>query len=413
MTVRKSCAAVALLTLTGCSLVQIRRENQRLSAVGEIDGRVLPHVALNPEHPIVVVLLRQDTPTEEVQSSVVLYRPGPYHFWAERGTYSIFAFNDENENLKYDDGEPASFASPHQVRIDTEQTVTDVNVVWSASPVRHVDYQPRHDELVSLDELRIGDAMGKKGMWAPGLFRERNGDDALYLLEPYDPAKLPVVFVHGIGGCPSNMRPLIEGLDRTRFQPWLFWYASGKRFSVSAQSLRRSLDELRVLHPFSTVVVVAQSVGGMVAREAVSMLQDRDHGYSVAALITLSTPWGGHSKASYSMRLSPLVLPAWHDIAPESLFQQHMVSTSIPGVRHYLFFSYGPGTDTDSYDGSVALSSELELNMQRGAAEVMGFPESHMGIITNPDAQRRFMEVLSAVREEVASSLERAPVNLP
>jgi pimeloyl-ACP methyl ester carboxylesterase len=228
-------------------------------------------------------------------------------------------------------------------------------------------------------------------------------------MEPYDPAKLPIVFVHGIGGCPSNMREIIDGLDRKRFQPWLFWYASGKRFEVSAQSLRRRLDELRVVHGFSTVVVVAQSVGGMVAREAVAQLQDRDHGYTVAALVTYSTPWGGHTKASYSMRFSPLVLPAWHDIAPKSPFQQHQVATTIPAVKHYLFFSYGPGNDTDSEDGSVALNSELDLNMQRNAAEVLGFPESHMGIITNPDALRRFGEVLSAIREEVASSLAPVP----
>jgi pimeloyl-ACP methyl ester carboxylesterase len=398
-----------LLTLTGCSLVHIRRENERLLAMGEIDGRVQPHVALNSEHPVVVVLLREDGPKEEVLSSEVLYRPGPFHFWAERGRYSVFAFNDENGNLKYDDGEPASFASPRQFSVDADQTVRGVDIVWSSDPIRHVDYHPRHDELVTLDDERIGDGLGKKGMWAPGEFRALTGDDVLYLLEPYDPKKLPVVFVHGIGGCPSNMRALIDGLDRERFQPWVFWYASGKRFTISAQSLRRSLDELRVVHPFGSVVVVAQSAGGMVAREAVSMLQERDHGFSVAALITLSTPWAGHSKASYSMRWSPLVLPAWRDLAPDSAFQKRQMSTTIPGVRHYLFFTYGPGRDTDSEDGSVALSSELELTMQRGAVEVLGFPESHMGIITNPDAQVRFREVLSAVREEVASAPEGRP----
>jgi hypothetical protein len=109
------------------------------------------------------------------------------------------------------------------------------------------------------------------------------------------------------------------------------------------------------------------------------------------------------------MKYSPMVLPAWHDIAPASPFQQHQVATTIPAVRHYLFFSYGPGNDVDSEDGSVALNSELDLNMQRNAAEVLGFPESHMGIITNADAQKRFSEVLSAIREEVASTLQATP----
>jgi pimeloyl-ACP methyl ester carboxylesterase len=409
MNIRVLCTTIALLTTTGCGIMTIRNENLRLTAMGEIDG----HVSF-PESrdlPIIVVLLREDRlvddkPVEEVQSSAVLYRPGNFHFWAERGRYNVFAFVDENQNLKFDPGEPNGFfgaRTPTDVQMEEGLVLTDVDFAISAQPaLRPVAFEPGHDALRTLDDLKIGDAMGKKGMWAPGEFRKASGDDALYLMEPYDPNKTPVVFVHGIGGCPSNMRPLIEKLDRTHFQPWLFWYASGKRFSSSAQSLRARLDELRVVHPFDSVVIVAQSAGGIVARETVSMLQQSDHHFGVSALVTLSTPWAGHHKAAWGVRMSLMVLPAWHDMAPDSPFQIRQVTTQLPWVRHYMFFSYGAGKTNDSEDGSVALSSELELNMQRGATEVLGFPETHMGIITNADAQNRFNEVLTKVRAEVA-----------
>src|SRR5262249_25417742 len=94
---------------------------------------------------------------------------------------------------------------------------------------------------------------------------------------------------------------------------------------------------------------------------------------------------------------------------PPHLHRPHLPSCPTRRSSDLLFFTYGPGNDTDSEDGSVALSSELELNMQRGAVEVLGFPESHMGIITNPDAQARFHEVLSALPRQVPAAPRPPP----
>jgi hypothetical protein len=68
-----------------------------------------------------------------------------------------------------------------------------------------------------------------------------------------------------------------------------------------------------------------------------------------------------------------------------------------------MFFSYGQVSSVGD-DGTVALTSELELTMQRRAAEVIGFGVDHMGIVTRPEPIEHFNEVLTRVREKVAQS---------
>ena len=43
-----------------------------------------------------------------------------------------------------------------------------------------------------------------------------------------------MLFVHGAEGYPQQFAKLIEGLDRTRFQPWFFFYPSGARLEAVA-----------------------------------------------------------------------------------------------------------------------------------------------------------------------------------
>lgn len=383
----------------GCMPLHVRRENARITALCEVEGTVTG--AERGDAPLIVTLVHDDRAEPEIETSAVLYRGTRFHFYAERGMYSLFAFVDENRNLRHDEGESAGWYG-RQVMLQEGKLRAPVELELKTGPLERASpYHPRYDEIVTLNDEVVSEGLAKKGMWSPADFRAIT-EDRLFLMEPFDAKKTPVIFVHGIGGHPDDMRAMIEKLDRTRFQPWLFWFASGKRFAVSAQSLTTVLDEFRVLHDFDDVVVVAQSVGGLVAREAVATMQQRPHQYTVNALITMSTPWGGHAMAQSGLDLSLMVLPAWHDMAIGSQFQQNLLATSIPQVRHYLFFSYGSGSNLGD-DGSVALSSELELSMQRRAVEVIGFPETHMGIITNADSLNRFSEVLSAIRDHVAT----------
>ncbi|MBL8952456.1 MAG: hypothetical protein JNK82_16870 [Myxococcaceae bacterium] len=395
---------LCLPALTGCVGFEVRKQNAALGALAEFEGMLSDgDLPIENGRPLIVLLVREDGAQPKVEFSQVMYRAGRYHFFANEGRYSVFAFADLNSNLRIDEGEPR-VTYPRQLLLQEGKLRASIDLMLSTDTTTkpHFEWAPIHDELVTIADDRFRERMGRKGHWAPGEFRKEVPVDRLYLLEPYDPNKLPVLYVPGIGGTPDDMRAVMEGMDKSRYQPWLFWYASGMRMNLAAQSLKSLLDEYRVLHDFQNVVVVSQCVGGLVARDAVAQLQDRDHKFNVAALVTFSTPWGGHGMAESGTTISPMTVPIWYDMKEGSEFQKQTIATAIPSVPHYMFFSYGQGSNVGD-DGTVALNSELDVTMQQRATEVIGFGVDHMGIVTLPQPLQHFQNVLGRVRERVAA----------
>src|SRR5207244_1834877 len=99
-------------------------------------------------------------------------------------------------------------------------------------------------EVVALSDPRFDQKVAEDGLWRPFdfLFKGRPG---IYFLEPYDARKLPVLFVHGINGTPTNFGPLIEHLDRERFQPWVYYYPSGAALPNVADHLAQTMRKLQ------------------------------------------------------------------------------------------------------------------------------------------------------------------------
>ncbi|OYP38949.1 hypothetical protein CGZ80_01515 [Rhodopirellula sp. MGV] len=122
-------------------------------------------------------------------------------------------------------------------------------------------------------------------------FRERNREteglinpeDAsknrgVYMLEPYDPNRIPVLMVHGLWSSPRTWMDMFNDLRsfaeiRERYQFWFYLYPSGQPFWISATQLRTDLQELREtfdpMHqdaPIDEMVLVGHSMGGLVSR---------------------------------------------------------------------------------------------------------------------------------------------------
>src|SRR5438270_5413468 len=97
----------------------------------------------------------------------------------------------------------------------------------------------------------------------------------LYFLQPYDPERIPLVFVHGLFSTPWTWVQTINGLQadpeiRKRHHFWEFAYPTGYPILYSALRLREELAKADQLYPnHKPYVVVGHSMGGMLTHDQV------------------------------------------------------------------------------------------------------------------------------------------------
>jgi triacylglycerol esterase/lipase EstA (alpha/beta hydrolase family) len=97
----------------------------------------------------------------------------------------------------------------------------------------------------------------------------------LYFLQPYDPDRIPLVFVHGLFSTPYDWVKTINGLQadpeiRKHYQFWIFAYPTGNPILYSALRLREELAKADQLYPnHKPYVIVGHSMGGMLTHDQV------------------------------------------------------------------------------------------------------------------------------------------------
>lgn len=124
--------------------------------------------------------------------------------------------------------------------------------------------------------------------WLVDFLRPDRGDvlDGLHMREPFQPGKIPVVFVHGLASDPLTWAQLENDLRAqpaifARYQFWFFRYDTGDPFLPSAALLRRQLvmlrqtyDPLRCDPNLSQMVLVGHSMGGLLSKMQVTYSGD-------------------------------------------------------------------------------------------------------------------------------------------
>ena len=94
----------------------------------------------------------------------------------------------------------------------------------------------------------------------------------LIQVQPYNPQKIPVLFIHGLQSTPVSWAPMLNALwadpiVRRNYQVWVFNYPSGYPIPYSALLLRRQLDALDKAFPdHRPIVLVGHSMGGILSR---------------------------------------------------------------------------------------------------------------------------------------------------
>ncbi|MEI6085842.1 MAG: hypothetical protein WCS70_16275 [Verrucomicrobiota bacterium] len=100
----------------------------------------------------------------------------------------------------------------------------------------------------------------------------------VYLPQPYEPGKIPVVFVHGTASSPVGWADMFNTLSadpaiRSRYQLWYFIYNTGNPIAYSGMLLRDGLDQIvREIDPtgkdpaLRQMVVIGHSQGGLLTK---------------------------------------------------------------------------------------------------------------------------------------------------
>jgi len=137
---------------------------------------------------------------------------------------------------------------------------------------------------------RGSSAVATLGLLKPGATESYEG---LYMIEPFDPRKIPVVMVHGLWSSPMTWMEMFNDLlafpeIRQNYQFWFYLYSTGRPFWYAASQMRSDLAEMRqTLDPSGTnqaidqMILVGHSMGGLV-----STMQTIDSGDDFWNLLT-------------------------------------------------------------------------------------------------------------------------------
>lgn len=341
-----SCGFGAAVLLAGCDLMVVKQQQQKAQHYCELQGTIhTEHAAAS--HLVVVLLQHRGAPASRKDNwalvdHFVLERPGSWFFFVPAGQYTLGAFEDVNRNQRVEPDEPAlppdvrhgidcasgtthrgiALVVPEGGRITGQDTVDIADLqVRSVGEQLGVTLGQRliSGHVTSLDDPRFNRENAMKGLWRPFDFI-MEGYAGVYFLQPYDPDKVPVLFVHGINGTPLDFAAIIARLDQSRFQPWVFYYPSGAQLARAGKVLAELLVRLQAERSFRRLFLVAHSMGGLVSREA--LLSDTDMGGEtpVRLFITIASPWNGHAAAQIGVDHAPAAVYSWIDIAPGSRF---------------------------------------------------------------------------------------------
>lgn len=369
---------------------ELQRNVRDLESLAGLYGEVSR--SADESAPIIVAALAGTGAVESVLNYTEAGANGRFLLRVQAGQrYRLVAFADRNGNRRLDADEP--FGQLDRIvtaqggrstgRLDfaldnaASLSAADRSALAGLAEVKRIELPIALGDEVALDDPVFSPDGGRKGLWTPTDFLSEIGG-GIYFLQPFDPKKTPVLFVHGAGGNPREFESLIADLDRERFQPWVFYYPSGLRLGTVVQLLDGVMTNLRREYPFQQVMVTAHSMGGLVAMSYLKLLAARGDARQVPLLVTLSTPWRGHDAAELGVKYAPVAIPSWIDMQVDSDFQRALFATPMPAnTRFGLFFGY----HGDSSDGTISLVSQLRPEAQLQALRVLGFDETHTSIL--------------------------------
>ncbi len=391
-----------LFVLSGCMFNRLKKDMQEQGRLVTVTGRVIDEAPRQADKGLVAVIIETgDVLNPKLKNFTRLDANGTFSWRVPPGRYRVFAFEDTGGQRVYSPEARTGRSAPIEASVPGSTIRVNVTIprrrdIAASSQASRIQASIGGDSIAlpfrnigavtTLDNPAFSPENIQTGLWEPYKF-VTSVPMGIFLLEEYDRHKVPVLFIHGISGAPTNFRRLIAGLDKTHCQPLVFYYPSGFRIHMIAGYLDKTLGQLCHTAGFRDLVIVAHSMGGLVARDFINMAATAKRKYRIKAFISISTPWAGHSAARAGVKYAPAVVPAWIDLAPGSPFLAGLFDTPLPpGMTRVLAFSYkGDSMFTSgNNDGVVSLASQLRMEAQEESDIVRGFNRTHMGILEDP-----------------------------
>ncbi len=173
--------------------------------------------------------------------------------------------------------------------------------------------------MVGLSDPPFEKGNAKLGMWQPLTFLLED-NAGLYFLSEYDPNKIPILIVHGINSTALDFAPLIEKIDQSKYQIWVFSYPSGLSLTLNSKGLNNLLHTVVSEYKNQQLHVVDHSMGGLVVTNSIRQCRIGQLCDFVSSVTIISSPFGGVESAKQGVEYSPVVMPAWVDLNPDGKF---------------------------------------------------------------------------------------------
>ncbi len=385
------CALVVLLLqLVGCQFMLLKQDLVDFNNAITIIHGTLDDPDDEQDTPIILVkyYVRNGNPVlsnietlPEDRGFLVAVQDEPVH---------LIAIADSNRNGKYDVGERYGlYNDPHglipgQLPNEITLKLDQIAAIPHAVSNQLLPFDAKQLSLLQakvepLSELHIGAEAALQGMWQPFKFFNEQ-QTGIFMLQPYDPNKIPVLFVHGIAGFPEQFRFFIDSLDTSRYQPWVASYPSGFSLKLLSYALNSQLEWLTNEYQIKQLHIIAHSMGGLVSRAA--LLRCYEFCNFDATLTTIATPWGGVESANAGVERAPEVVPAWVDLQTDSEFIQQLAQPLPENFTFNLGFTYrATRIRIENSDNSVTLASQLADYAQQDADQQRGFYQTHTSVL--------------------------------
>ncbi|WP_299076074.1 alpha/beta hydrolase [uncultured Paraglaciecola sp.] len=406
---------IGICMLSACSMLLLEEELDQAKNNQYIIKANISADSIDASNNSILSLFKKDTDGKpQFFAYRLVERDQNVYFVVPKGDYQLVAFEDKNQDYKYQLGERTALQKdvalelfPDGNAADSDYALllkgiqldlTDQNLASSykldlaIEAVAATSSLPKRNylEVISLADLRFNAANSHKGMWEPYSFSKEIGY-GFYLLSEWDSNKAPLFLVHGINSSPAIWGDFIKNIDQEKYQIILYHYPSAESLSMTAYYLGEAFIDISQRNRKHKFTIIAHSMGGLVSRGAIQFLVYKNRPNMIEKFITLSTPWGGDEAAQFAVDTSPVIAPVWKDLTPNSHYLKRIYEQPLPqDIEHILLSSFAGNTliIPEKNDGAVTLKSQLRYEAQSDADKVYLIDATHVGILTDPFTQQ-------------------------